>query len=240
MKRITLIMLAWLVAIASSEAQNVVNLKNGSIIRGELIEYLPGEKTTIQTPDGNIFVFDDEDIASVTRDESKTVNKMVSGNEKFLAPRGYRGFVDITPFDVTFQGLAFSMNTTHGYQFNHNVFVGGGIGFSVNYGSEYFSIPIYASFKGNVARGAVQFTYGINMGLGIGRGIYSDYSYDYEADYYRYYEYIITGTSFYNNYSIGMRFALSPDFAIKLISEMDLYMGAYVNFGWGIGLGFEF
>ncbi len=240
MKRITLIMLALLIAIVSSTAQNVVNLKNGSIIRGELIEYIPGEKTTIQTQDGNIFVFNDEDVASVIRDESteNATNKIAGYNEKYLAPRGYRGFIDITPFDLTIQSLAFSLNTTHGYQFNHNVFVGGGVGFSANYANGFFSIPIYASFKGNVARGAVQFTYGLNVGFGIGRGESSDYYYI--NDSYRYEDYIITGTSFYNNYSIGMRLPVNPNFAVKIISEMDLYMGAYVNFGWGIGLGFEF
>ena len=37
--------------------QDVVHLKNGSIIRGTIIEQVPNQSITIETADGSLFVF---------------------------------------------------------------------------------------------------------------------------------------------------------------------------------------
>ena len=237
MKRIFSVALLSLIGLVSIYAQNVVNLKNGSIIRGELVEYIPHEKVSIKTSDGSLFVYTTDEVESVMKDENHVAAPRVS--ERFSAPRGYRGFVDVTPFDVTFRGLAFSVNTTHGYQFNHYAFVGGGVGLSMKYNG-YYSIPIYASFKGNAGKGAVQFTYGINWGLGLGKDLFTEDFTDPVTGEYGVKDEVRFGTSFYSSYGIGMRFPINPDFAMKLTSEMDFYLGTYSNLSWGIGIGFEF
>lgn len=60
--------------IFSQEVQDVVvHLKNGSVIRGNILEHIPNVSIKIKTKDGNIFVFKMEDIVKMTKD--KTIEK---------------------------------------------------------------------------------------------------------------------------------------------------------------------
>ena len=234
MKRIIIITLLSLMAIVGSNAQNIVKLKNGSIIRGELIEYVPNEKISIKAQDGSIFVYNDDDVISITQEERDPLNTKHNANyqNKYLAPRGYRGFIEINPFNATNQGYVFNIKTTHGYQINHKFFVGGGMGMTVDYTYGHVTVPIYAAFKGNVAEGPVQFTYGVNVGA-----YYDPYAELDASD-----EFIVTDTNFYSGCNVGMRFAINPDFAINLMAEFNLYLGTSIkiNYGCGLGLGLEF
>ena len=51
--------------------QDVVYLKNGSIIHGVLIEQIPNQSVKIKTRDENVFVFKTEEIEKITREEVK-------------------------------------------------------------------------------------------------------------------------------------------------------------------------
>ena len=46
----------------------VVYLKNGSIIKGIIIEQIPNEKLKIETKDGNVFVYEFKDIEKITKE----------------------------------------------------------------------------------------------------------------------------------------------------------------------------
>jgi hypothetical protein len=50
---------------------DVVYLKNGSIIRGQIIEQVPGVTIKLQTKDGNVFVYKIDDIEKMTREQVK-------------------------------------------------------------------------------------------------------------------------------------------------------------------------
>ncbi len=57
-------------------AQNyldVVYLKNGSIIRGIIIEQIPSESLKIQTNDGNVFVFSIEEVSKLAKEQTTTM-----------------------------------------------------------------------------------------------------------------------------------------------------------------------
>ena len=55
----------------SLESQDVVYLKNGAVIRGEIIEQVPGESLKIQTRDGSIFVYKMEEVSKISKESSK-------------------------------------------------------------------------------------------------------------------------------------------------------------------------
>lgn len=53
------------------EYQDVVYLKNGSIIRGMIIEQIPNKSIKIQTKDGNVFVYEMDEIEKITKEAAR-------------------------------------------------------------------------------------------------------------------------------------------------------------------------
>ncbi len=64
---ITLVFIASL-AVAQNNYQDVVYLKNGSIVRGIIVEQLPNVSLKIETADGNLFVFQMTEIEKITKE----------------------------------------------------------------------------------------------------------------------------------------------------------------------------
>ena len=52
----------------AQQMEDVVYLKNGGIVRGTIIEQIPGESLKIQTRDGNVLVFAMDEIARLSKD----------------------------------------------------------------------------------------------------------------------------------------------------------------------------
>lgn len=71
MKKISTIIFCILftfIALSQHEYEEVVYLKNGSIIKGTIIEQVPDVSIKIQTKDGNIFVYKMEEIDRITKE----------------------------------------------------------------------------------------------------------------------------------------------------------------------------
>lgn len=79
----------------AQQYQDVVYLKNGSVIRGLITEQIPNKSLKIETTDGSIFICDMNDVNKITK-EYQTKENNVSGQRSeygwVAAPR-YRGFV---------------------------------------------------------------------------------------------------------------------------------------------------
>ncbi len=69
-KIVVLILFAFIasVSFAQNNFQEVVYLKNGSIIRGVIVEQVPNKTITISTADGNLFVFRIDEIEKITKE----------------------------------------------------------------------------------------------------------------------------------------------------------------------------
>ena len=57
------------VILHAQQYEDVVYLKNGSIIHGIILEQIPGESIKIQTKDGNTFVFKMDEVQKMTKEE---------------------------------------------------------------------------------------------------------------------------------------------------------------------------
>lgn len=57
------------VILQAQQYEDVVYLKNGSIIHGIILEQIPGESIKIQTKDGNTFVFKMDEVQKMVREE---------------------------------------------------------------------------------------------------------------------------------------------------------------------------
>ena len=64
----TVFVLAATILFAQNNFQDVVYLKNGSIIRGTIIEQVPNESLKIETADGSLFVFKISEVEKMTKE----------------------------------------------------------------------------------------------------------------------------------------------------------------------------
>ncbi len=69
---------------AQSNYQDVVHLKNGSIIRGLIIEQTPNKTIKLETADRNVFIYQMDEIEKLTKEQSNIKsNTMFNSNNKF-------------------------------------------------------------------------------------------------------------------------------------------------------------
>ena len=139
---ITLILILVSAVASNIQAQDVVYLKNGSIIKGAIVEHVPNSVVKIETADGSLYVFQMDDVERMTFDRDNSINRqIVSGNTLFTGDflkKGLRIFVEY------YNGNT-SLPITIGYQVNRMLFVGGGIapGIAVGDNRYYYDYDYY-------------------------------------------------------------------------------------------------
>ncbi len=72
-------------SLAQQNYDDVVYLKNGSVIRGVIIEQVPNVSLKLQTKDGNIFVYKMEEVERITKELAQGYNEQseyYAGSEK--------------------------------------------------------------------------------------------------------------------------------------------------------------
>ena len=78
MKRLVVIALILVLAVplvhAGEDTRDVVHLKNGSIIKGKIIDLVPSEQVRLRTSDGSIFVFDMDDVLRIDTEAVETMS----------------------------------------------------------------------------------------------------------------------------------------------------------------------
>lgn len=92
---------------AQQSLQDVVYLKNGSIIRGVIIEQVPNQSIKIQTRDGNLFVYKIEEIQKISKEpmigssRPKRDNNAPLGNFGILInPLGFVQFGPVAQVEI--------------------------------------------------------------------------------------------------------------------------------------------
>ncbi len=91
MKRLLFALLITVTATLSVQAQSVLSLKNGSMIKGEVLEMNPSGSVKIQTADGSVFVYDMEEVERVDKDNEGYNAK---GNNTYTFPIEKYGKID--------------------------------------------------------------------------------------------------------------------------------------------------
>ncbi len=90
-KHITLLLFVFITTVlfAQNNYQDVVYLKNGSIIRGTIIEQVPNKSIKIETANRNVFVYQMDEIEKITKEE-------IIKNQKVKYTGKRRGFIGLS------------------------------------------------------------------------------------------------------------------------------------------------
>ena len=56
------------IPVSAQQMEDVVRLRDGGVVRGTIIEHIPGESLKIQAPDGEVFTYTEDEIAGVARE----------------------------------------------------------------------------------------------------------------------------------------------------------------------------
>lgn len=240
MKRTFVLLIMLLSFCAYSTAQSnyteVVYLKNGSIIRGVVVEQVPNVSLKIKTADGSIFVYPMNDVEKITKEESRNTraeNAYRAKKQPSSSLRGYKGFVDAGYiFDVSDSDASkFEVTTSHGYQFNNYFYVGGGMSINHYPVEGYTSVPLFANFRANFSNKKITPFGDFKIGYSTGD---------------------VSGT--YVSTAIGVRFGMTRRTALNVQLEYSFqgYDDDYYKYGsiyyieegtangFGLKVGFEF
>lgn len=225
-KKIVVLVLALTSAVFSVSARDILSLKNGSVIKGELIE-ATGEQVKFKTADGSLWVYGMSEVISVTKEKQaeETVAEEIEAapkKKKEFSKKGYRTQIEQTLEFGDF--VAFGYDAIFGYQFNSHLQLGGGIGLrglSGEVTGDGFGVPLYADFKVNFLKTKVtpfadlkagalitadpSFYFSPSVGVKIhfskarALSISTGVAWA-ECDYYDYYGYYIGDEYYYNEY----------------------------------------
>ena len=165
MKKILVLLAVLFACVQMGFAQDyteVVYLKNGSIIKGTVIEQVPGVSIKIQTGDGSVFAYNMSEVEKITKEQAQTYENNYGGyshsssySSKSKSSKskhagngiqpGARWFVDLIGAfgDDTDAGVSF----VGGYQINKLIFVGLGVAGTYYFDSEIFEVPIFADVR---------------------------------------------------------------------------------------------
>lgn len=123
-----------------------MHLKNGSVIRGRLLEADPAYR--LETSDKSVWVFQKEDVDTLVTE--RRVNPNIQYKKK-----GFVHYTELGPLAMSNRASngvttsAFSFQTTNGYKFNQWVYTGLGIGADL-YAVQTF-VPVVLSLRGDFA-----------------------------------------------------------------------------------------
>lgn len=248
-KTILLLIVMLLGAVSASFAQNNIDLlylKSGSIIRGQVLEQIPNKTVKIQMYDGSIYVYNMSHVLKIVKDTSRKklpATKSSKYDDTFVendrypkrnnshSLKGYKGFIES---GYSFgDEERFEFNTSHGYQFNNYLFLGGGVGLhyypnGISSYDECTLVPIFVNFRANFINKKITPFADVKSGYSVG---------DFEG--------------FYASAGIGARFTLARKMALSIMvsysyQEYEDYYYDYYDYetyytdGIGVKIGFEF
>lgn len=164
MKKVLLIattLLLTTLAFAQKNLRDVLYLKNGSIIRGNVIEIIPNEKVKIETTDKSLFIYNMSEVEKITKEE---IPARESSKPKF-SYSGYQLMLEIgmaEDVDYDFHYTKFSV--INSYRFNPYVSLGIGTGIRAYVNQDIVGVPIFADFRWNIIKKRV--TPYVSLGAG--------------------------------------------------------------------------
>lgn len=155
---------------SAQQTVEVVHLKNGSMIKGMIIEQVPNESIKIQTSDGSVFVYQMSEIEKITKEV--VLEKSTGSVSKSAVPlnRDRSGYVNVTELSYgvgmgDYSGIATVGGSSFDFQDANNdnyvrvttsngiglldgmMSVGLGVGLEYYLNSKALQLPVYADIR---------------------------------------------------------------------------------------------
>lgn len=157
---------------AQETKEDVVYLDNGSVIRGQVMEYDPNGNIKIEIYGGSVLVYKSSEVLKIEKETVKLTRevKKEKRSDHKVSNTGIYGTIAVG----TLGGMGdwgqptpgISLKGVAGWYFHRLLGVGGGVGM-MNLGGPTF-IPIFANIRGNFMKSTASLFYDINIGYGIG------------------------------------------------------------------------
>jgi len=135
------------ISFGQNNYEDVVYLKNGSIIRGIIIEQVPNKSIKIQTADRNVFVFKIDEVERMTREPLQS--RRTSTTSSSGMRQGYKGIFEIG-YEIgtgDFGIDRLKLNIINGYQINPVFSIGFGTGLRYYFDADVALMPIFANVR---------------------------------------------------------------------------------------------
>jgi hypothetical protein len=165
------------ISYGQNNMEDVVYLKNGSVIRGIIIEQVPNQSIKIQTKDRNVFVFKFDEIEKMTKENLPVDNSYNNSKATDFKKSGFinvteinysLGVGDVIVGNYTYKNVdnSFGFRTINGYQLNEHLSLGIGIGID-KYKSATL-LPITFDARATILKGKVSPVFTANIGYAVG------------------------------------------------------------------------
>lgn len=140
MKSLTLLILFLCVglSLAAQDLPHVVCLKDGTQVRGTIVQIVSDDFVEIKSGDGEIYKYKMSEVAKIGKNtpasylEKPSTSELFSSEKKYRDGKGYRGFFDFSYSSGIHNSEVVRLEaaTSQGYQFNSYLYLGAGIGAS--------------------------------------------------------------------------------------------------------------
>jgi hypothetical protein len=159
---------------------DVIYLKNGSIIRGIVIEQIPNQSIKIQTKDKNVFVFKNDEIEKMTKENSLNVESenLYNFTSSDLKKSGYVNYSEITIFSgigkikyatnssIENSDFSYCFRTVNSYFVSENISLGLGIG--IEKFKEVSELPVTFDVRYTITSEKITPVFNTAIGYGVG------------------------------------------------------------------------
>ena len=154
---------------------DVVYLKNGSVIKGIIVEQVPNQSIKIQTADGSLFVYKISEVEKMTKEQTgriisnnrlsnnsnnntenqnQTSNSDTEGQPTILEdiPNGFEQVVEFGYAPASESMDYLKLNCINGYRFNPYFSAGIGTGLRYYTTADALCFPLFVDFRTNILK----------------------------------------------------------------------------------------
>lgn len=239
--------------------EEVVYLKNGSIIRGTIIEQVPNQTLKIQTKDGSVFVFNLNEVQKITKEvpysnpvntntqvtnqsnnenivnntDENTYSATDSKEKKEYLKKGFLGITELGAIGRKHYNSksAFTFHQLIAKRTSQNFSIG--MGFGVETNTETLVVPVMLDTRIYFMKNRISPF--MNLAPGYAFMLFNFKYYNYN----RYYEFSETYHTFITNIGLGVEFKINQKVGVSfntgarmtLIPDIDFGASGFVKFG---------